>query len=452
MKILYYDCFAGISGDMHLGAMIDAGVPVEHLINQFKKLPLDGYRIDVRKEKRKGIEGTRIVITDTANERKKGHDDPSESEKIYSNDDPEGSKESFSFERERRGKATVLSTKDREHQNLDSINKIISGSGFSSAIKKRSRKMFRILGEAESKVHGIPLEKIHFHEVGAIDSILDIIGAAICIEYVNPGRIFSSRVELGAGKVRCRHGLFPVPAPATAEILKGMPVRLGGVMHEATTPTGAAILAANVDEFVEGIRFDPTKVAYGVGRRETALPNVLRLFMGEDKGVDQKEVSVKQRLQDVNKESDIMLECNLDDMNPEVYPYLIERLFESGARDAFLTPVIMKKGRPGVILSVLYEMRLDETINHLIFSETTTLGVRRYPVDREMLERKIVTIETSLGPVAVKVAKGRDHRFRHKAEFESCKKIALKHKMPLQDVYQIIKKEIEEKFHQEKKA
>jgi len=239
MKILYYDCFAGISGDMHLGAMIDAGVDPEHLLNELKKLPLDGYKVKITRDQRKSIEGTRVdIIVEGGHVHHHHHND----DHHHGHDHDHNHHHHHHHEEH---------PHHHEHRNLADIKKIISESGLPEETKTRAMKMFLLIAEAEAKIHGVSVDEIHFHEVGAVDSIVDITGAAICLEYLKPDRILSSTIELGSGMVKCAHGLMPVPAPATAEILKNIPVKIGSTPHEATTPTGAAILAANVDEFTD---------------------------------------------------------------------------------------------------------------------------------------------------------------------------------------------------------
>lgn len=256
MRILYYDCFAGISGDMNLGAMIDLGVDADYLVNELKKLGLNNeYEIKVGRESRKGIQGTKVDVI------LKGHD--------HCHKEQVGDHHHHSA--------------DHIHRNLKDIENIINSSELSDNVKKVSLNIFMKVAEAEAKVHGKPLYEVHFHEVGAIDSIVDIVGAAICLEYLKVDKVMASSIELGGGFVKCAHGLIPVPAPATVEILKGIPVKSGIVPFETTTPTGAAILAANVEEFTNNVDFIIEKAAYGVGGRDTEIPNVLRVYLGKKK-------------------------------------------------------------------------------------------------------------------------------------------------------------------------
>ncbi len=410
MKILYYDCFAGISGDMHLGAMIDAGVDPDHLVSELKKLPLDGWQIKFKRDQRKSIEGTRVDII-VEDEHDHHHDHGHHDHHNHHGDEDHH---------------------HHIHRNYDDIKQILETSGLPEKTKSRALKMFKLIAEAEAKIHGVPVEEIHFHEVGAVDSILDITGAAICLEYLNPDRILSSTVELGSGMVKCAHGLMPVPAPATAEILKDIPVKLGSTPHEATTPTGAAILAANVDEFTDQIRFKPQKTAYGIGQRDTERPNILRVYLGE---LEEEALSTGECT---------LIECNIDDMNPEFYGDVMDALFEEGALDVFITPTIMKKNRPAVILSVLCGHEKKKDLSEILLKQTTTLGVRYQTVSRYMLERSTETVSTSLGKVAIKKAYHNGNLIKWKPEYEDCKMLAEKHRLSLREVYTIIESEFQQ--------
>ncbi len=425
MKILYYDCFAGISGDMHLGAMIDAGVNPDHLKQELKKLHLSGYTLNICRDKRQNIEGTRVdVIID-------GHQGLPHQENEKKRWDEHHNEEDDPPHKHHDG-----------HRNLRDIEEILSKSSLPDDTKKRSGKMFLKLAEAEAKVHGLPIDKVHFHEVGAIDSIVDIVGAAICLEYLKPDRILSSTVELGSGKIRCAHGLIPVPAPATAEILKDIPVRIGSTQHEATTPTGAVILAANVDEFTDHPRFQPVRTAYGIGQRKTELPNVLRIFIAETE-----ETASKIKRPETTASECIMTECNIDDMNPEFYSHIMDTLFSKGAKDVFITPAIMKKTRPGIVLSVLHEKSCEYDISETLLRHTTTLGIRSYTVSRNTLDRETETVMTSLGEVTVKKAWHHGKLIQWKPEFDDCRKLADKHKLSVREVDQIIESELSFKIN-----
>lgn len=423
MKILYYDCFAGISGDMHLGAMIDAGVDPDHLISELKKLKLTGYKLNIYREKRKSIEGTKVDVN--LEKETHSHQHNNDHHHHHAHDDHHHHEHDDGHSH-----TSHSGHHHHEHRNFSDIKQILANSELPVKTKDRALKMFRLIAEAEAKIHGVPVDEIHFHEVGAVDSIVDITGAAICLEYLKPDRILCSTIELGGGMVRCAHGLMPVPAPATSEILKGIPVKTGGTPHEATTPSGAAILAANVHEFTDTVTFRPTKTAYGIGHRDMELPNILRVYLGE-----MDEISL-------SAENVVLIECNIDDMNPEYYSHIMDRLFSEGALDVYITPIIMKKSRPAAILSVITDHKNLQNFSKILLEETTTLGVRAQTVSRRMLDREFETIKTSLGSVTVKKALMNGITIKWKPEFEDCKRIADEQGLLLHEVYKIIESEI----------
>jgi uncharacterized protein (TIGR00299 family) protein len=387
MKILYYDCFSGISGDMTLGAMIDLGIEESFLLNELSKLNLPGWKLEVTKDQRHGIKGTNVTVKQTRHE--------------------------------------------HAHRHLSDIEKIIEKSGLDEKTRLLSKKIFMKIAVAEATVHGIALDKVHFHEVGAVDSIIDIVGAAICFNALKVDQVYVSVVELGGGMVKCDHGRLPVPAPATAEIIKDIPTRRGGVDFEATTPTGAAIITTlgTVYNSVQPVKISRT--AYGVGQKDHPdVPNLLRVFLGETEELAEKGHEA------------LLLECNIDDMNPEFFDHVSEKLFNSGASDVFLTNIIMKKGRPGIILSVILERELADCIKEVLFSETTTLGVRSFPFMKDTLVRKFELIDTIWGKVTVKRSFYREREVSCKPEYEDCRKIAVKSGIPVKEVYNSIVSEI----------
>jgi pyridinium-3,5-bisthiocarboxylic acid mononucleotide nickel chelatase len=395
MRILYYDCFAGISGDMNLGAMVDLGVDVDVLKKELSKLPVHGYEIKVQRDMRKGISGTRceVVIED--------HHHHAPITLVH------------------------LHTHEHHHHNSYSeIRQMITGSSLNDKVKSLSLSIFSKIAEAEAKIHHKPVDEVHFHEVGAVDSIVDIVGAAICIDQLAPDKIMCSTVELGGGMVKCAHGLYPVPAPATADIVSNMPVRRGTVDYEATTPTGAGILAACVNEFTDKTGFRIIKTGYGIGSKDSTIPNVLRVFLCEQSTGDGTETN-----------SSFIVECNIDDMNPEFYDYIIDSLFAAGAKDVFITPIIMKKSRPAVKLSVLCTPDAEKRVNEVLFKETSTIGVRKFPVEKTMLERKIDQISTRFGEVRVKSAFYEGVCIKSKPEYDDCIKIARAKSIPVSQVY-----------------
>ena len=388
-KILYYDCFAGISGDMNLGALVDLGVPVEYLESELEKLAIEGFRLEVQRELRKGISGTKVTVVV---------------------DHPENEK----------------------HRHLHHIEDLISKSTLSESVKSKALEIFMKVAEAEAKVHDIDIQKVHFHEVGALDSIADIVGAAICQEYLEVDEIQSSAVQLGGGMVKCAHGLMPVPAPATAEILASIPVRSGLVQYEATTPTGAAILAATVDSFIEVMDLNIQKTGYGIGQRDGEIPNVLRVYLAEGSGSEKG---------DIETEEAIMLACNLDDMNPENYTHVMDLLFEAGAADVFIVPTVMKKSRPGHMLQVLCNPEHVEQLKGILFTETSSIGLREHHLKKSMLRREMVVVKTKYGEVEVKRSYWNERIVNEKPEFEQCRKLALEHGIALEEVQkEVIKK------------
>lgn len=397
MRILYYDCFSGISGDMNLGALVDLGVDSDYLIKELAKLQLSSeYEIVVKKDLKNGISGTKVDVVLTHKE----HDHKQDEDH------------------------------HEHHRHLADIAAIINGSTLNDKVKKLSLDMFMRIAQAEAKVHGQPIEEVHFHEVGAIDSIVDMIGAAIALDYLKVDKIMASPVQVGGGFVKCAHGLIPVPAPATVEILKGIPMKSGIVPFETTTPTGAAILAANVDEFTDKLNFTVQKIGYGLGSRDLEIPNVLRVYLGEVKSREE-------------VEEQYLLETNIDDMNPEFYSYIEEQLFEKGALDVFKTPIIMKKGRPAIKLSILVNTQKEKEITDIIFKETTSIGIRKYKVEKVMLARDFKTLQTKYGNVMIKKSYYEGELVKYKAEYEDCKKIAADNNIPLAKVYLEIDREME---------
>lgn len=381
-KILYYDCFAGISGDMNLGALVDLGVDPDHLRSELEKLNIEGFRLEVERDIRKGISGTRVTVVV---------------------DHPENEK----------------------HRHLHHIEELILESSLSQGIKEKSLAIFSRVAEAEARVHSIPVEKVHFHEVGALDSIADIVGAAICQEALKVDEIHASPVQLGGGFVKCAHGLMPVPAPATAEILAAIPVKTGLVDYEATTPTGAAILAATVDRFTERMELTIIKTGYGIGQRDGEIPNVLRVYLVEaDEQMDS----------DVLVEEAVMLECNLDDMSPERYTHVMDLLFSAGAAEVFIVPVVMKKSRPGHMLCILCRTELVDSMKELVFTETPSIGMREYNVKKHVLRREMVVVPTRYGDVEVKRSYLNGRVVNEKPEFEQCRILAREHGVTLEEV------------------
>lgn len=373
---------------MNLGAMVDLGVDADFLKGELEKLNIEGFHLEISKDIRRGISGTKATV--------------------------------------------VIENPDNEkHRHLRHVEELINQSSLSENVKRMSIKIFDLIAEAEAKVHRISKQYVHFHEVGALDSIADIVGAAICLDHLKVDKVMSSPIQLGGGMVKCAHGIMPVPAPATAEIVQHVPVRTGLVQHEATTPTGAAILVATVDEFTEQVSFPIQKIAYGIGQRDVSeVPNVLRVYLLEDLAA----------LSTTLAEKAWMVECNIDDMNPEWYEPLFQKLFDAGASDVFLTPIIMKKSRPANTLSVLCNKALLAQVKAIIFNNSTSIGMREYEVSKTMLGRYEKEIDTELGKVRVKYSSFEGHEVRSKPEFEDIKRLAIQFGLSLGDVEKIIQK------------
>ncbi len=388
MRILYYDCFAGISGDMNLGALIDLGVDADYLKTELEKLNIEGFHLEVQPDIRRGISGTKATVV-------------------------------------------IENQENEKHRHLRHVEELVNQSSLSDAVKTKSLQIFDLIAVAEAKVHNISKERVHFHEVGALDSIADIVGAAICLDFLKVDKVMSSSIQLGGGMVKCAHGLMPVPAPATALIVQNVPVKTGLVQHEATTPTGAAILVATVNEFTDQIDFQIQKTAYGIGQRDVSeVPNVLRVYLSDD----------NKTADNTTQEGAWMVECNIDDMNPEWYDHLFRKLFEAGASDVFLTPIFMKKSRPANKLSVLCNSKIKPEIKSIIFRNSTTIGVREYVVTKTVLERQEREIETELGKVAMKYSYFQGREIRFKPESDEIIRLANQHGMSLNEVEKIINK------------
>lgn len=380
MKIISYDCFSGISGDMNLGAMIDLGVDQAFLSGELAKLNLPGWELIVQKDQRHGITGTKATVRQTRHE--------------------------------------------HAHRHLSDIKKIINDSSLDEKTRELSLKIFEKIAIAEAKIHGIHIDHVHFHEVGAIDSIIDVVGAAICFLALNVDGVHISTVELGGGFVNCDHGKLPVPAPATAELIKGIPVKKDGVNFEATTPTGAAILAVLGTDFNPSTIVKVEKTGYGVGQKEHPdVPNLLRVFLGETETGT------------ASGHNALQLECNIDDMNPEFYEHISEMLFKAGASDVFISNLMMKKGRPGVLLSVICESGLADVIKKILFTETTSLGIRTFPFRKDTLVREFDSVQTDYGKLTVKRSFYNGKEVSAKPEYEECRKIAVEKGIPVKEVY-----------------
>jgi len=377
VRVAHFDCFSGISGDMTLAALIDAGVDADAIRQGLASLGLP-IRLEVEKVRKGGFAATQVHV-----------------------EAPE----------------------EQDHRHLPEIEDIVKRGTLTPGQRALALRIFRRLAEAEAAAHGLPLEKVHFHEVGALDSIADIVGAAIGLELLGTERITSRSVPPGGGMVRCAHGLMPVPAPGTAELLKGVPLAPSTIQAELTTPTGAAILTTVVQAWTELPAMTVERIGHGAGRREFAeQPNLLRLFVGT-------------AATPMAGDQVWVVETNLDDLPAEVVGYCYDLLFAAGALDVFSMPIFMKKNRPGVLLSVIAAEDRLAAVEEVLFRETSTFGVRRYPVSRHKLQRKACTVKTPWGDVQGKLGwlEGKPPLFT--PEYEDCARIAREHRVPLQEVY-----------------
>ncbi|MGD0886063.1 MAG: nickel pincer cofactor biosynthesis protein LarC [Thermodesulfovibrionales bacterium] len=384
MTIAYLDCSAGISGDMFLGALVDAGVPLKKVRDTLKRLPVKGYTMEARKVQRASIAATKVDV-------------------IIGSDESE----------------------DHAPKIFRHVADIVNASSLPLHIKQRGLRIFKSLFEAEGKVHGKAYNRTHLHELGAVDCIVDIFGSLIALDYLGVDRVYASAVNLGSGSVTTDHGTLPVPAPATAELLRGIPVYASDIPFELTTPTGAAIIKELAEDFMSVPPMRINRIGYGAGQKNiTGLPNALRILWGESPSKSNSKPLPFATI----------IETNIDDMNPQLYSYIMERLFQAGALDVYLTQVIMKKGRPGVILTVLCHDEKRTDIIDILLKETTTLGVRIQTASRVVLEREIKEVKTEFGVIRVKVSRESDGTPKITPEYEDCRRIAKKHGIPLRQV------------------
>ena len=390
--IAYFDCFSGISGDMTLGAFIDLGVPLKWLKAQFETLPVSGFDVSVETVTRNGIcaKSVEVTIKD-----------------------------------------------DAASRNYKEIIAIIENSPLSSKVKQTSLSIFEKIARAESQIHGCPKEQVHFHEVGGIDALIDIVGAALCVDYLGLETVIASPIPLGSGFVTCQHGTLPVPAPATLAILKGVPVYGTKIPHELVTPTGAAIVVTLAGSFEKIPDMVIEKTGYGAGKRHLdTLPNLLRIVMGTGPALLEKTGGRHP------EDRIVLVETCIDDMNPEVFGFLMERLFEIGALDVYWIPIFMKKNRPATMVNVLCPEDLREPVMDCILSETTSTGVRFYPAHRRMLPRESIVVNTAFGEITAKRLTELNGSVRIVPEYEICRKIALDKNLPLRVVYDTILKSL----------
>jgi uncharacterized protein (TIGR00299 family) protein len=385
MKIAYFDCFSGISGDMILGALVHLGVPRDSIEESIRNLPLDGFHLEISTAERMSIHGRQVQV--------------------------------------------VVQKQDNRARNYNGIRSLVEESPLSEGVKHLSLKTFGRLADVEAAIHNCPKENVHFHELGGVDAIVDIVGAAVGVEWLGIGKIIASEIPVGTGFVTCGHGRLPVPAPATVALLEGVPVYGTGVSHELVTPTGAAIITSLAENFGPMPRMRIGQVGYGVGERELKdIPNLLRIVLGEPESAYEEDCVT-------------VVETNIDDMNPEIFGFVMDRLFEDGALDVIWIPIFMKKNRPATMIQVLCKENDREKVVQRMLSETTATGVRHYRADRTKLTQKLKETTTSLGKVRVKEVLGPAGTVSVVPEYEDCKRVALEKNIPLKMVYEAIVKE-----------
>lgn len=387
-NILYFDIIGGISGDMILASLLDLGVPKEIFLQELNKLNMDNeFEIEIDYKYENGIKGTKV---------------------------------------------NVITKEQHCHRNLIDVYDIIDNSRLNNNIKERAKEIFMIVAKAEAKVHGTTIDKIHFHEVGAIDSIVDIVGSCILLDLLNIDKVYSTSVPLGSGFIQCAHGVIPAAAPATVEILKNIPVKFNHVKGECTTPTGAAIIKIICDEFVDELDFNTKKIGYGVGHKKFEKPNILRVALAQE---------------DEHNEVVYEIVANIDDMSSEIYSYLFEKIMDEGALDVFTESIFMKKNRPAYKISILTKKKDLNKFIKLLLTETSTFGVRYKEYNRAKLDRKFIEVDTIYGKVKVKLGYYNNKLIKLKPEYEQCKLISKTLNIELREVYNEINKSINEKIN-----
>ena len=387
-NILYFDIIGGISGDMTLASLLDLGVPKEIFLQELNKLNMDNeFEIEIDYKYENGIKGTKV---------------------------------------------NVITKEQHCHRNLIDVYDIIDNSRLNNNIKERAKEIFMIVAKAEAKVHGTTIDKIHFHEVGAIDSIVDIVGSCILLDLLNIDKVYSTSVPLGSGFIQCAHGVIPAAAPATVEILKNIPVKFNHVKGECTTPTGAAIIKTICDEFVDELDFNTKKIGYGVGHKKFEKPNILRVALAQE---------------DEHNEVVYEIVANIDDMSSEIYSYLFEKIMDEGALDVFTESIFMKKNRPAYKISILTKKKDLNKFIKLLLTETSTFGVRYKEYNRAKLDRKFIEVDTVYGKVKVKLGYYNNKLIKLKPEYEQCKLISKTLNIELREVYNEINKSINEKIN-----
>src|SRR5918995_3901508 len=412
-RILYFDCFNGASGDMVLGALLDAGLPLEELRRALGSLALEGASVSADRVLRAGVSATKFVAEEH------GHNTHTHEHDHHSHDHGHAHDHNHAHTH---ANAPAAVAHHHAHRSLAEINRLIERSALSPTAQDRAKALFHRLGEAEAAIHQMPIEQIHLHEVGALDSIIDIVGAVFALEWFHADRIISSPLNVGGGRVTSAHGHFPVPAPATVKLLGGAPVYSSGVQSELVTPTGALLVTSYATSYGPVPAMTIDRVGYGAGDRDLPnTPNVLRVLIGDS--TDQP-----------HTEHIVVLQSEIDDMHPQLFGMVMERLYSNGALEVYFSSVQMKKNRPGTLLTVLARPEQREELSAIVFRETTTIGVRYHEVLRERLAREIVAVNTPLGTVRFKVARLGETIVNAAPEFEDCLRIASERSVPVKDV------------------
>jgi uncharacterized protein (TIGR00299 family) protein len=383
MRIAYFDCFSGASGDMILGSLIDAGLSAKGLGEELRKLRIPTIRLKAKKVLKGGISATQVIV--------EGRDEK------------------------------------RSHRNLKEILRIIERSGVEDDVKEKSNEIFKRIASVEGKIHHTPMEEVHFHELGGLDSIVDIVGAVWGTQQLGIEKIYVSKVNVGAGFVKCEHGILPVPAPATLSLMKGKPIYSSGVEKELLTPTGAAILTSLGTEFGPMPTMKVEQIGCGAGHVDLPHPNLLRLIIGTSESTS-------------NKERVVLVETNIDDMNPQFYDYVMEKLLAMEVLDVFITPILMKKNRPGHLLTIICPSERLAAVTEFLLKETTTLGLRWHEEERAKSDREILTQETKYGKIRFKLAKWDGKLVNFSPEYEDCKRLALEKEVPLKQIFEEAKR------------
>jgi len=384
VKIAYFDCFSGASGDMILGSMIDAGLSPHLLREELRKLQIPTVRLKMKKVLKGGISATQVIV--------------------------EGKSEK------------------KHHRNLKEMLKIIDQSSIEAGVKEKSREIFQRISSVEAKIHRKPVDEIHFHEIGGLDSIVDIVGSVWGLCQMGIDELYVSKINVGTGFVKCEHGILPVPTPATLALMKGKPICSSGVERELLTPTGAAILTSLGSKFGEMPPMSLERIGYGAGRDDLPHPNLLRLIIGTPTKAS-------------GKEKVVVIETNIDDMNPQFYDYIMEKLLAMGVLEVFVTPIMMKKNRPATLLTVISPPEKLPSVTAFLLRETTTLGLRWREEERSRTDREIISLQTRYGKIRFKLARWEGRMVNLAPEYEDCKRLALSKRVPLKEVFEEAKKE-----------